>query len=286
MPGSDRVNVIRADEPPRAAHRGHKGRGGRAIDVLRHGAGFANRWALVITLLLLWQAGSGLGWINPNAFPAPLTIGRTIVALAASGDLEANLWSSITRVFVGVAAAGVAGIALGMLCARYARLAFYLTPPIELVRPISVIAWIPVAIIWFGLGDASAWFIIALGAFFPIFTNTFAAMKQIPPVYLRAAQTLGLDRRQLLLDVLWPAALPGVLSGIRIGLGVGWMCVIAAEMIASTAGLGYMIQTARVMIETEQVFAGMIVIGVVGFLMNLGMVAIEQRVTRWQPRGL
>jgi ABC-type nitrate/sulfonate/bicarbonate transport system permease component len=253
--------------------------------VVRHGLDLLNRWALVVAGLLLWQIGASAGWINPNSFPAPVSIGRTIVELAASGALEANLWSSVTRVFIGVAAATAAGIVLGALCARYKWIAFYLTAPIELIRPISVIAWIPVAIIWFGLGDGSAWFIIGLGAFFPIFTNTFAAMKHIPPVYVRAAQTLGLNRRQVFADVLWPAALPGVLSGIRIGLGVGWMCVIAAEMIASTAGLGYMIQTARVLIETEQVFAGMIVIGVVGFLMNLGMVAIERRVTRWQARG-
>ncbi|WP_180970409.1 ABC transporter permease [Burkholderia sp. WAC0059] len=252
---------------------------------LRQVLALLNRWSLVIAVLLLWQAGSSFGWINTTAFPAPVTIARTIVDLAISGDLETNLWSSITRVFVGVAAATATGIVLGSLCARYERVAFYLDAPIELIRPISVIAWIPVAIIWFGLGDGSAWFIIGLGAFFPIFTNTHDAMKHIPAVYLRAAQTLGLNRRQVFASVLWPAALPGVLSGIRIGLGVGWMCVIAAEMIASTAGLGYMIQTARVMIETEQVFAGMVVIGVVGFLMNLGMIAIERRVTRWQPRG-
>lgn len=252
------------------------------VQALSYGANLINRWALVIVGLLAWQAGASFGWINVNTFPAPLTVGRTIIDLAASGSLEANLWSSISRVFIGVAIAAAIGGVLGGLCARFARLAFYLTAPIELIRPISVIAWIPVAIIWFGLGDGSAWFIIALGAFFPIFTNTFSAMRHVPAVYLRAAQTLGLSRWDVFVDVLWPSALPGILSGIRIGLGVGWMCVIAAEMIASTAGLGYMIQMARVMIATEQVFAGMIVIGIVGFFMNLAMLLIERHITRWQ----
>ncbi|HTJ95167.1 MAG TPA: ABC transporter permease [Pararobbsia sp.] len=252
----------------------------RAIS--RHAISIANRWALVFAVGALWQIGALSGWISANAFPSPLLIARTIVDLSESGALEANLWSSFERVLIGVGIATLSGVLLGVVCARYRNAAFYLNAPIELIRPISVIAWIPVAIIWFGLGDASAWFIIALGAFFPIYTNTFVAIRQIPDVYLRAAATLGLSRRQTLIDVLWPAALPGVLSGIRVGLGVGWMCVIAAEMIASSTGLGYMIQTARVMIETEQVFAGMIVIGAVGFFMNVAMVAVERRATRWQ----
>ena len=243
-----------------------------------------NRWALVLALFALWETGVRAGWIQGNLFPAPSTIFRSIFEMAIAGSLQVDIWTSISRVFVGVTIATVLGIALGSLLARIERAAFYFMPLIELLRPISVIAWIPVAIMWFGLGDASSWFIIALGAFFPIFTSTFLGMNLVPRVYLQAAQTMGLGRWLVFSHVLWPSALPNVLSGIRVGLGVGWMCVIAAEMISSASGLGYMIQTARIMIETEQVFAGMIVIGVVGFLMNYLMVLLERKLTHWtQP---
>ncbi len=109
-------------------------------------------------------------------------------------------------------------------------------------------------------------------------------MKQIPPVYLQAGQTLGLDPYLMLRAVLLPAALPSILAGLRIGLGVGWTCLIAAEMISATSGLGYMIQTARVLIETEQVFAGMVVIGIVGFAMNYATSLLEARLTPWLRR--
>jgi ABC-type nitrate/sulfonate/bicarbonate transport system permease component len=244
-----------------------------------------HRLTLVLLVALLWELAARLGWINTQVFPPPSAIANVIASQLLSGALPGDVWASLSRVFTGVVIAAVFGIVLGSLLARYDRLAFYISPAIELVRPISVIAWIPVAIIWFGLGDRSAWFIIALGAFFPVFTNTFSGMKQIPPVYLQAAKTLGLGRRLLFTQVLWPAALPGILSGIRIGLGVGWMCVIAAEMIAASSGLGYLIQTARVLIETELVFAGMLVIGAVGFAMNWLMLLLEHHLTPWLHRS-
>jgi len=240
-----------------------------------------HRLSLVLVLIFVWELLSRLGWINVQVFPAPSAIGHAIVGKLMSGSLLSDVWASLSRVFIGVLIASILGVSLGSLLARYPRVAFYLSPLIELVRPISVIAWIPVAIIWFGLGDKSAWFIIALGAFFPIFTNTYTGMKQIPKVYLQAARTLGLGRWLFFSQVLWPAALPSILSGIRIGLGVGWMCVIAAELIAASSGLGYMIQTARVLIETELVFAGMIIIGIVGFAMNWLMLLLEHRLTPW-----
>ncbi|WP_439587093.1 ABC transporter permease [Hydrogenophaga sp.] len=255
------------------------------VRAVRKGFELFRRLLLVFGIVLAWEVASRAGWINPQSFPAPSAIGSAMAAQLASGDLLLGAWASLSRVFIGVSIASALGIALGALLARFDRVAFYVSPIVELVRPISVIAWIPVAIIWFGLGDEASWFIIALGAFFPVFTNTYSSVSLVPRVYLQAAQTLGLGRRLLLTQVLLPAALPGVLAGVRIGLGVGWMCVIAAEMISATSGLGYMIQTARILIETELVFAGMIVIGVVGFAMNWLMLLIGRRLTPWLERG-
>jgi NitT/TauT family transport system permease protein/sulfonate transport system permease protein len=250
---------------------------GVAAPVARAALDWFRRMGLVLGLLALWELASRAGWIGSTSFPAPSLIARVVVGQVASGSLATDVWASLSRVLAGVGIAAVLGIALGVAMASWERLARLVSPLIELVRPISVIAWIPVAIIWFGLGDHAAWFLIALGAFFPIFTNTYSGVKLIPRVYLQAARTLGLNRRLLFTQVLLPGALPAVLSGVRIGLGVGWMCVIAAEMISATSGLGYLIQTARILIETERVFAGMAVIGVIGFAMNWSM----QRLGRW-----
>ena len=156
-------------------------------------------------------------------------------------------------------------------------------PLVELMRPISVLAWIPLAILWFGLGDHSAWFIIFLGSFFPIFTNTylgcvFGGAHPYPGGAMLRREPMAVFSPG---DVSLGAALHH--RRPRVGLGVGWTCVIAAELIAATSGLGYMIQLARTMIETEKVMAGMIVIGVIGFLMNSGMLWLERRFIRWTP---
>ena len=248
---------------------------------LRSVLALAYRLSLVFALVALWEVASRAGWVGSTSFPAPSLIGRVVADQVASGSLLADIWASLSRVLAGVLIASLLGITLGVALATWERLACLVSPVIELIRPISVIAWIPVAIIWFGLGDRASWVLIALGAFFPVFTNTYSGVKLIPRVYVQAARTLGLGRRLLFTQVLLPGALPAVLSGIRIGLGVGWMCVIAAEMISASSGLGYMIQTARILIETERVFAGMAVIGVIGFAMNWAMQRLGQWLTPW-----
>ena len=252
---------------------------------LRATLGWAHQMSLVFALLALWEVATRAGWVSSVTFPAPSLLARVIFDQLASGSLTADIWASLSRVLAGVLIASVLGIALGVVTASWERVAYFVSPLVELIRPISVIAWIPMAIIWFGLGDRAAWFLIALGAFFPIYTNTFSGVKLLPRVYLQAARTLGLNRLLLFTQVLLPGALPSVLSGVRIGLGVGWMCVIAAEMISATSGLGYLIQTARILIETERVFAGMAVIGVIGFAMNWLMQLLGRWLTPWLERG-
>ena len=138
-------------------------------------------------------------------------------------------------------------------------------------------ACIPFDILWFVLGDRPAWFLIALGAFFPIFTSTYDGARSLSDVYVRVAQCFGAPQGLFVRKVLLPATLPHILTGMRIGLGTGWTCVIAAELVSATSGLGYMIQLARTTIETEKVLAGMMVIGMVGFFMNGVMLLLERK---------
>ncbi|MET0313703.1 MAG: ABC transporter permease [Hansschlegelia sp.] len=249
-----------------------------ALAGLRH-------YAPIPILLLAWEAGVRMGWINGDMFPAPSAILHALVDMSEAGLLWKDVWASVVRVTVGFGLAAVVAVSLGLAFGVWTRAAAYLNPLIELIRPISVLAWIPLAILWFGLGDKSAWFIIFLGSFFPIFTNTYLGARSVALIHVRVAQSFGAGRWLFVRQVLFPSSLPYIVAGLRVGLGVGWTCVIAAELIAATSGLGYMIQLARTMIETEKVMAGMVVIGVVGFAMNAAMLWVERKFIPWaQPR--
>lgn len=240
------------------------------------------RYLVGIPILLIgWELGVRFGWINGNFFPAPTAVVRALIDLAQAGLLFRDIQASVVRVTVGFLIAAAVAIVLGMALGRSPRIAAYTMPILDLIRPISVIAWIPLAILWFGLGDKSAWFIIFLGAFFPIFTNTIVGAQSVAKIHVQVAQCFGAGRWLFIRKVLFPSALPYIVAGLRVGLGVGWMCVIAAELIAATSGLGYMIQMARTTIETEKVIAGMVVIGVIGFIMNAIMLWIERRLVSW-----
>ncbi|MFH0302030.1 ABC transporter permease [Bradyrhizobium sp. 31Argb] len=227
-------------------------------------------------LLIAWELGARFGLINANLFPPPTAIARALSDLASTGMLWRDVSASIIRVSVGFSIAAALGISLGLLLGRLTALARYVLPLVELIRPISVIAWIPIAILWFGLGDKPSWFLIALGAFFPIFTNAYDGARSLAKVYVRVARCFGAPRWLFIRQVLIPATLPHIMTGLRIGLGTGWTCVIAAELISATSGLGYMIQLARTTIETEKVLAGMVVIGLIGFAMNALMLLAER----------
>ncbi|MBU4194218.1 MAG: ABC transporter permease, partial [Actinobacteria bacterium] len=156
-------------------------------------------------------------------------------------------------------------------------------PLVEVVRPVPPLAWLPLAVIWFGIGIFSAAFMIFLGAFFPILLNTITGVKSVDPYLVEAARTLGARRRAILLRVLTPGAMPSIITGVRIGIGIGWMTLVAAEMtgVKSGYGLGYMILTARDVARYDIVVAGMVVIGVVGFLMDRLVKYAEKRLLGW-----
>jgi ABC-type nitrate/sulfonate/bicarbonate transport system permease component len=242
------------------------------------------RYLLPIPVLLVaWELGARFGVINANLFPPPSAIAQALSDLSSTGMLWRDVSASIVRVSVGFSIAAFVGTGLGLLLGRLNGLARYVLPLVELIRPISVIAWIPIAILWFGLGDRPAWFLIALGAFFPIFTNAYDGARSLADVYVRVARCFGAPRRLFIRQVLIPATLPHIMTGLRVGLGTGWTCVIAAELISATSGLGYMIQLARTTIETEKVLTGMVVIGLIGFAMNALMLLVERALRVREP---
>jgi ABC-type nitrate/sulfonate/bicarbonate transport system permease component len=202
--------------------------------------------------------------------------------MLSSGVLPIDILMSVKRMIVGFTLAVVLGSSLAVIMVFSKRAADYIATLLELIRPIPPIAWIPIAILWFGIGDKPAFFIVTLGSFFPIFVNCFTGIRQVDPRFVRVATSFGADGKQLFLDVYLPLCLPFLISGMRIGLGVGWMSVITAELVGAQSGLGYMMQLNRVMLQTQNVMVGMIAVGILGFGMNKIMLAIERKASPWK----
>lgn len=219
--------------------------------------------AVALAFLLSWDflvrfSGSEL-------FPTPWQVAAGIVELARKGLLLKYIVASLFRVTVGFGLAVLVGVPAGLLLGWFQRAFQAFNPMIQVFRPISPIAWIPVAILWFGVDDRAPIFLIFLASVFPITVSAMAAVQNIQPVYIRAARNFGVSRLELFRRVIFPATLPQVLTGVRIALGIAWLVVVAAEMIAVNSGLGYLIIDARNAGKRyDLVVAGMVMIGLIG----------------------
>ena len=229
----------------------------------------------------------GAWWIaaaRSAIFPTPLGVLLGIGELARAGTLALHVRASLLRVALGYGGALALAIPLGSVMGWYGGVFEAFNPMIQLLRPISPIAWIPLAILWFGVGDASPTFLIFLSSFFPIVVATTAGVHQVERRYVQAAQNFGVSGLRLFRTVVFPAALPQILTGMRLGLGVAWLVVVAAEMVAINSGLGYLIIDARnAGSRYDLVVAGMVLIGVIGFGLDLLMRRLESLdAVRWR----
>ena len=199
-----------------------------------------------------------------ETFPTPW---ETLVGMrepVVDGTLLRFAVASVYRVAIGFGIAAAIGIPLGLCIGWFSRGAQALNPLIQALRPISPIAWIPLAVLWFGVKDSAAIFLIALASFFPIVTGTMTAVRTIPVVYVRSAQNFGLEGFELFRRVVFPASMPQIITSLRLALGIAWMVIVAAEMIAVDSGLGYLIMDARNANNYERVVGSMITIGIIG----------------------
>lgn len=250
--------------------------------MVRTGGGRPHDWTSLLlplatagALVALWQGA--VAWSGGGVFPAPLAVLRALGELARQGVLAPAVARSLARVASGYLLALLAGIPLGMLMGWSAPAGRALNPVVQVLRPISPIAWIPVSIVLFKVGDSAAVFLIFLAALFPITVATMNGVRSLPPVVLLAGRNFGLGPAALLARVVFPAALPQVLVGLRIALGVAWLVVVAAEMCGIDSGLGYLIIDARNAGKRyDLVVAGMAVIGTIG----LGLDLLARRVER------
>lgn len=232
----------------------------------------------LLTAALLLAAWHGaVRYSGSDLFPTPMAVVRGILELAHQGLLLKYIAASLFRVSVGFCLAALVGIPLGLVLGWFRPAYAAINPLIQVLRPISPIAWIPVAILWFGVDDTSPIFLIFLASVFPITVASSAAVQNMQVVYVRAARNFGLSGLLLFRKVILPAALPQIITGIRITLGVAWLVVVAAEMIAVNSGLGYLIIDARNAGKRyDLVVAGMVMIGLIGLLLDLVVRQLEK----------
>ena len=242
-------------------------------------------WSAIVVIaafVALWWIG--VASTHSLIFPTPLAVLTGAWELVEDGSLWRHIGASLMRVSVGFGLAVIVAVPLG-LWMGWVRGAFStLNPVVQIMRPISPIAWIPIAILWFGVGDASPIFLIFISSVFPMIVQTIVGVHTIEKRYLRGAENFSVSRRVLFTRVVIPAVLPEILVGMRIGLGVAWLVVVAAEMIALRSGLGYMIMDSRnAGNRYDLVIAGMIIIGLIGLMLDGGMRMLEEvRWIRWR----
>jgi NitT/TauT family transport system permease protein len=217
-------------------------------------------------------------------FPTPLAVVMGTLELARDGTLWEHIGASLMRVGAGFGLAVLLAIPLGLWMGWVHGAFVTLNPLFQILRPISPIAWIPIAILWFGVGNASPIYLIFIASVFPMIVQTTAGVHTIEKRYLRAAENFGVTRRKLFLQVVFPATLPQIIVGMRIGLGVAWLVVVAAEMIALRSGLGYLIIDSRnAGNRYDLVIAGMIIIGLIGLALDGIMRMLEgMKIVRWR----
>jgi len=248
------------------------------------------RWLSAISLivfLLLWQALVDFGIVSSFILESPSQVAKLFVAKLSSPNpdgatLVAHLRTSLLLAVTGYVAAVVVGAPLGLLMGWYKTVDGAVKPLFELIRPIPPIAWIPLSILWLGIGLPAKAFIIWLSAFVPSVINSYAGIKYTDPVLISVATTFGASRWQTFRKVGVPWALPMVFTGLRLSLSSAWMTLVAAELLAATEGLGYMIQTGRRLSRPDVIIVGMLTIGFTGAAMALILEIIEGRVTPWR----
>ncbi len=219
-------------------------------------------------VLVLWEIASRLSGWSAQVFPGPVMVAEGGIELLLNGKLIRDSVASLFRVTVGFNLAVLIGVPLGIILGRMVRTSKFINPLIQFLRPISPLAWIPLAMLWFGIGEKPAVFLIFLSCFFPLVTSTVIAVHSIKPIYFQVAANFGFTRREVLLKVIFPAILPDIVTALRMTIGIAWLVVVAAEMIAVQSGLGYLILDSRNALRMDYVMVGMITIGIIGLVLD------------------
>lgn len=237
--------------------------------------------ALPILIILVWEYVCHFGNVKIYNMPAPEIILKDALEKMQDGVLLKHISVSFLRVLEGFLIAAAAALVLGVLIGLSTYFERFTELVIQILKPIPPIAWIPLAILWFGIGESSKLYIIFYGAFFPILLNTVDGIHNVDRRYLELGRVYEVGKWRLIKKVILPGALPSILTGIRVGLGNAWVCVVAAEMIAATKGVGYMLSNGRSMSRADDVILAMLLIGIVGKIMDDILKMISRKIMKW-----
>ncbi len=268
--------------------RGRPTRPGETYGVPGSGDTMTLSVATIVVLLFVWWLVTAMGWVKPLFVPAPQTIVQKFIVIFGKGFTGTPLWSHIListeRVFGAFLLACVIGIPLGLAMGISPIIRGIFDPPIEFYRPIPPLAYLPLMIIWFGIGETSKVLLIFLSVFAPVALGARAGVRSAAIEQIHAAYSFGATRWQVLQHIILPAAMPEILTAMRIGIGFGWTTLVAAEMVAATKGLGYMVLAASQFLQTAIVIMGIVIIAAIAYLFDLLMRFIERKVVPWKGK--
>ena len=234
---------------------------------------------LPIILIILWYIICDVLILVPSyMFPGPVEVVNAFIKLLVSGKLFRDVIDTLYKVLFGLFFAVVVGISCGIILGWFKKLERLCTLIISVLRPIPPIAWIPFSILWFGIGTAPAVFIIFMGCVFPILVSTIDGVHRTKGVLIEAAQSFGASSTQMLTEVILPATVPYIVSGLKVGIGIALMCTISGEMIGSSSGIGYMILTSTNLFDTGSTVVGMLVIGLIGIIFDYIFTKIQEQI--------
>ncbi len=229
----------------------------------------------VFILTAVWQGIVLVGKYEESLLPPPVKVLQGIVSLIQNGTLFTHLKVSMIRFGIGYFSAAVLAVGLGLILGRIHRLWAIVDPIVQVLRPVSPIAWSPFIVLWFGIGNAPAIVIIFLAAFFPVLLSTIAGVRKVDSTYLKVAENLEIWKHRLLTKIIFPAAFPSIANGLHIAIGTSWIFLVSGEMVGAQSGLGYLIVDARNLLRLDLVLAGIILIGMCGLLLDKAVRLLE-----------
>lgn len=240
-------------------------------------------WIVPVIIVITWQLLVQFGFITTRILPTPLAVVQAAIRLISSKELFTDVGISTERALLGLAIGGSIGFVLGLVNGVFTLGEKLLDSTIQMIRTIPNLALIPLVILWFGIGEESRLFLIALGVFFPIYLNTFHGIRQVDRDLIEMGKVYGLTTWELFWQVIFPGALPSILVGLRFALGIMWLTLIVAETIAANSGIGYMTTNAREFIQTDVLVFGIVLYALLGKLSDVIARLLERRLLRWQP---